>query len=237
MGYCKMLLLHPIIRLLSALLILIAIFLTSSIVELALVYTPVILLVLVSRVSLNHIRFIAYVTVPMLLALLLVWGWALGSRQVPIPHKSGVEYAFFLWLRIVSWGGVLQFLFVPLARQPFQLKGFLDHTGLSGLLGTLIIASIVFLPEMRRRMGQIIDARRAQGCSVRGLKGLKDLPTLLMPLISSLLDSAAKRAELWSHRGLLTPGRGPSLEVAYSVPLSGFVFVCALATCILVFLV
>ena len=38
---------------------------------------------------------------------------------------------------------------------------------------------------------------------MRGLRGLYDLPGLLMPLVSSLLDAALQRAELWSHRGVL----------------------------------
>lgn len=231
-----MLHLHPIIRLLSALLIVVAIFLARSMAGLILVYSFVILLLLVSRVSLNHFRFVAYVTMPILLALVVLWGWVIDSQQVPFSYKTGVNYALFLWLRIVSWGGMLQFLFLPLIEHPSHLKSFLDRTGLRGVFGILIITSIIFLPEMRRRLGQIIDARHAQGNSLRGLKGLKDLPSLLMPLVSSILDSAAKRAELWSHRGILESGRGASREIAYNIPLSAFFLMYAFASCVMVLL-
>lgn len=231
-----MLYIHPIIRLLSTLLLVVSIFLTKSLMGLGSVYILTILLVMSSHISLNHFRFIIYITIPLLLALLLMWGWVIDPHQVPLFHKNGINYALFLWLRVVSWGGVLQFLFVPLITQPSHLKDFLDRTGLGGTFGILIIASIVFLPEMHYRLRRIIDARRAQGSPLRGLNGIKELPTLLMPLVSSLLDSAASRAELWSHRGLLKPGRCVDLKISYSLPLSAFVFIFSLASIISVVL-
>ncbi len=228
-----MLYIHPIIRLFGALLIVVSIFLTKSLVGLALVYTLVVSLVLLSRVALNHIRFVVFVTMPLLIALLILWGWLIDSHRVALSNANGKEYAVYLWLRIVSWGGVLQFLFVPLVEKPSHLKNFLHRVGLSGSLGTLIIASLVFLPEMHRRLSQIMDARRAQGNPFRGLKGLRDIPTLLMPLISSLLDSAAKRAEFWSHRGILETGRATVRENSYSGLQSAFLFVLSISSCII----
>ncbi len=234
-----MLSVHPISRLASALLIILAIFLAKSLTALISVYAFVVLAVLASRVGLTYVRFIAFVSMPLLLSLLVVWGWVIDPHKMPLSHQaeSGVNYAFFLWLRIAAWGGVLQFLFVPLVEHPSYLKGFLERTGLGGVSGTLIIAAIVFLPEMRRRIGQIIDARNAQGTPLRGLKGVRDVPTLLMPLLSSLLDTAAKRAELWSHRGLLAEGRGKSRELAYNRLLSTFLFLFALASCMMAVMV
>jgi energy-coupling factor transporter transmembrane protein EcfT len=231
-----MLSVHPISRLASALLIISAIFLAKTMATLITVYVFVFLTVLAARVTSSHLRFVVIVSTPLLLSLLVVWGWVIVPHQIPLPHKSGVSYAFFLWLRIVAWGGVLQFLFVPLVEKPSHLTDFLDRTGLGGLMGMLIIASIIFLPELRRRLGQILDARNAQGTLLRGLKGLREVPGLLMPLISSLLDSAVKRAELWSHRGILVKGRGASREIAYNGLMSIFLFLFALSSCMMVFM-
>ena len=139
---------------------------------------------------------------PLLVSLLLLWGLALQGRTPP-SQSSGVAYALFCWLRIVISGAVLQWLLLPPIQQPAYLKGFLRATGLGGAIGLLIVASITFLPEVRRRIARIVDARHAQGHSTRGLEGLRDLPHLLMPLVSSLLDAALHRADFWTHRGVL----------------------------------
>jgi len=231
-----MLSVDPIIRLVSAMLIVVTIFLTKSVLGLLLIYSLVLILLLSSRVILNHFRFVFYVTMPMLLALIILWGLIIDNRQIPLSNVSGIEYALFLWLRILSWGGVLQFLFLPLVEMPSHLNEFLRRAGLSGSFGTLIIASIIFLPEMRRRLSQIVDARRAQGIPLRGLKGVKDIPTLLMPLIASLLDSAAKRSELWSHRGILETVRGSEVDFFYSRLQGAFVLMLSIASCVSIFL-
>lgn len=198
-----MLLLHPIARLVCALLFVAAIFAAKTLLAISLVYLAVLFVVIASHVGTNHLRFVAFVTLPLLLALVVVWGWVVDPLQIPASHQSGFTYALFTWLRIVACGGALQFLFLPLIESPIQLKQFLERTGLSGSVGTLIVTSIVFLPEVRRRFLRIVDARKVQGNVVSGLRGLRELPTLLMPLVSSLLESATTRAELWSHRGIL----------------------------------
>lgn len=223
--------LHPIIRLTSALLLVGAIFLTKSMSGIVGCYLLVIILIMYSQVIKKHLRFVFYVSLPMLLALLIMWGWIVDIHKVPEPFTNGVTYAFFAWLRIISWGGVLQFVFIPLVEKPAYLRSFFDKTRLNGKFGILIIASIVFLPEMQRRLYQIIDARHAQGKQLSGLKGLIDLPTILMPLISSLLDSASKRAELWSHRGVLETGKGVRQDIVYSDTLSTILFLSTLVLC------
>lgn len=234
MGFFNMLRLHPVIRLISVLLMVAAVFLSEKITTLLPVYALVLTAVLVSHISANHLRFVFFITTPLLIALLLVWGWLIDASQVSAPHQSGIHYAFFLWLRIVASGGLLQCLFIPLIEQPAYLKIFLERTGSGVALSTLILSSITFLPEIRRRVGRITDARRAQGYSLRGLKGLRELPTLLMPLVSSLLDTAAQRAEFLSHRGILDRGHGTAREIDYSIPLSTLALVVAMAAFITV---
>lgn len=237
MGFFNMLRLHSVIRLISVLLIVAAVFLSESITTLLPIYAVVLTAALVSNVSVSHIRFIIFITTPLLIALLVVWGWLIEARQVPLPHQSGIYYAFFLWLRVIACGGLLQCLFIPLIEQPAHLKEFLERIGTGVALSTLILSSITFLPEIRRRVGRITDARRAQGQSLNGLKGLKELPMLLMPLVSSLLDSASQRSELWAHRGILERGHNVNREINFSSPLSMLVLVVALSTFITVSLV
>lgn len=210
-----MLRLHPVARLLAVLLTVAAALLARSLDGLAPALLVVTAAVAISGVGTSFLRFAGIATTPILLALLLVWGYFMDPGKLPAPHASGVEYAIFLWLRVVICGGAFQFLFIPLLAHPTNLKDFLDRTGLQGWLGTLIMSSVVFIPEVGRRLTQVIDARRAQGRKLSGLRGLREVPTLLMPLVASLLDSSVKRAEVWAHRGVLNRGNRFGLESAY----------------------
>jgi len=209
-----MLLLHPLIRLACAVVFVAAIFLARDLMAASLIYLAILFLLTISNSASPHMRFVAFVTAPLLVALAILWGWIIDPHQIPAPHPNGLSYAVFLWLRIVAVGGILQFLFLPLITSPNHLRDFLERTGLSGSAGTLIVTSIVFLPEVRRRFLRIVESRKAQGHVVSGIRGLLELPTILMPLVSSLLDSATTRAELWSHRGILN--RKPACVVDHS---------------------
>jgi len=222
---------HPLAGLVCAVCLVVAVFIAKSVTALCLIYALVLLAVISTAVVRNHWRFVVFVTLPILLALLLVWGYVVEPANVPATHTSGFSYAVFCWLRIVAVGGTLQVLLLPLVTQPAQLRRFLERTGMGGTVGILIVGSILFLPEVKRRLGIIIDARRAQGHVVSGIKGLWHLPSILMPLVASLLDSASKRAELWSHRGVLHRRIADSADLPYSPSQSAVVLVMALAAC------
>jgi len=168
---------------------------------------------------------------------LLVWGFVVDRNMIPSQHPNGVSYATFTWLRIVACGAVLQSLFIPLIDRPTELRRFLAKNGLSGTIGTLVITSVIFLPEVRRRLDRIIDARKANGFPVSGFSGLRQLPSLLMPLVSSLFESADKRAELWSHRGVLARERAVIDTVAYTLVPSIFALLLSTAMLVMVMII
>lgn len=202
-----MLAIHPWARLAGAISMLCAVFIAGSLYYLAGVYALVVIAVLAMRAGRDHLSFVLTLTTPLLLALLLVWGVLVAPGDVPRPDFDGPTYAVFTWLRFVACGGVLQACFLPLIAKPQYLKSFFSACRLPASLSILLVAAIVFLPEVRRRLARIIDARRAQGHRLAGIEGLRELPSLIMPLVSSLLDSATRRAEFWSHRGVLTRSR------------------------------
>jgi energy-coupling factor transporter transmembrane protein EcfT len=225
-----MLLLHPTARLAVAALVIAAIFIANTLAMVAILYAFVLAAVWTAQAGRGHFRFVTYIGLPLLAALLLVWGWAADARQIPLGFDSGISYALFNWTRIAACAGVLQCLFLPLIEHPTHLKNFVVRTGLSGQCGTLIVTAIIFLPEVRRRLSGIIEARMAQGYAVTGFAGLRQLPAVLMPLVASLLDSATKRAEFWGHRGILQHRLQMSEAEPYSWPWSavaiGFGLVC-----------
>lgn len=229
-----MLRVHPLARLLCGCGLIAAVFMAPSITRLALAYSVTCAALVATRVVYLHIRFVCFIGLPLLLALLLVWVVAVDPTRIPSPHTSGVEFALFNWLRITACAGVMQALFHPLVEHPARLKDFLARAGMPQALSTIIVASLIFLPEVRRRLGMIVEARKAQGHGLTGVRGVLQLPTLLVPLVASLLASATKRAQFWEHRRILqdTHRKGDvftysasQTAIAVTISLSAFAFV------------
>jgi energy-coupling factor transporter transmembrane protein EcfT len=191
---------HPFARLITAAALLLAIFLAGGDKPLLLVYALVVVILMATRQMYAHCKFLLWIGGPILIALIVVWGIAIPSAEP--DSLSSLSRVWVSWLRIVSCGGTLQALFLPLVEKPQHLRNFLAATKINGAIGMLLISSIVFIPEIRRRLTQLIDAHKAQGHEMSGLAGVRLLPHMLMPLISSLLDSSVRRAEFWEHRGV-----------------------------------
>lgn len=196
-----MLQLHPYARVTTAMLIAVTAFLLRKPEHLAALYALVVLAAFGAGIGIRHFRFVATVGLPLLVALLIVWGVINPPRAA--GQLSGIAFALASWLRIVILGGVFQWLMLPLANHPVHLKAFLQQLRLPPSSGALLVAPILFLPEIRRRLGRIVDARRAQGLPSRGLAGARALPAMITPLVASLLESSLARSELWSHRRVL----------------------------------
>jgi energy-coupling factor transporter transmembrane protein EcfT len=193
--------LHPYARLTTAILAAVTAFLLYRPEHLAALHALVVLAACGAGIGSRHLRFVATVGLPLLVALLIVWGVINPPRAA--GQLSGVAFALASWLRIVILGGVFQWLMLPLANHPVHLKAFLQRLRLPSSSGALLVAPILFLPEIRRRLGRIVDARRAQGLPSRGLAGARALPAMITPLVASLLETSLARSELWSHRRVL----------------------------------
>jgi hypothetical protein len=225
MDLAKLLNVHPLARAVSALLFSVAAFSTHRLPVLATIYAWLFIAILWADLVRPHTRFVAFVTAPLLVALLIVWGVILGKS--PVSGMSGYDYAAATWARLVICGGAFQWLILPLVNNPSRLQGFLASLGISRTLGTLIISPIIFLPEVRRRLNMIVDARKAQGHKVSGIAGLLAIPAMLGPLVASLLDGAMARAELWEHRGLLSSEKTIVQTFDYSIGQSAVILIAA----------
>lgn len=205
---------HPYTRLLSAILIAVAAFSNYRLGLLAGVYCILGVGLCFAGLAQQHLRYVVLITGPILVALLVVWG--LIAKAAPVLGVSGVEYALVTWVRISIVGGAFQWLVLPLTERPILLRGFLDTLGMKGAFATMIITPIIFIPEVRRRALMIVDARKAQGHRATGLSGLLAIPTMLGPLVASLLDGAIARGELWEHRNLLNADTRTLPKITYS---------------------
>ncbi|MEA3044666.1 MAG: hypothetical protein QOH47_2504 [Sphingomonadales bacterium] len=194
-----MLALHPIIRLAATLILCVAAFLVDRAASALCLYAIVAAGAAVAGVARPHLRFLL-ATLPLLAALLVIWALAAPPAA---GWRSGVEVAFLFWIRICILSGSFQWLLLPLVEAPLHLKAFLAHLRLPAWATLLLITPIVFLPEVRRRIDRVVEARKAQGLPATGLRGLRALPEMMSPLVASMLEGALGRSELWSHRNLI----------------------------------
>jgi energy-coupling factor transporter transmembrane protein EcfT len=196
--------LEPRARLVSALLLLVAALAAQSLTAALVVYGAALVAVVRMGVVRSHSRFVGLAALPLLVALLVLWGWLMPANH-PARYSSGVTYALAGWLKIVSCGAVIQALMIPLINQPAELHRFLQETRIPAVLAQVLVTAVIFIPEVGRRLNRLTDARAAQGFPNDILARISSLPRLLSPLVSSLIDTATRRAEFWSHRGVLEP--------------------------------
>lgn len=227
-----MLQVHPWVRGFATAAVVVAVFLTRALQDVLGIYVVTLLGAAVAGVLTHHLQLVLKLSLPLLAALLLVWGVVLPATQVPVQGMGGFEYAFFIWARFLCCGAALQVAMLPLFMNPLHLRVFLAACRIPHWLAVTMIGAIVFMPEIGRRFRQLVDARRAQGLSLRGFRGVREIPWLVMPLVSSLLEAALARAEFWSHRGVLEANLRGSDDQAVSLAQS---LVCALvaATCLM----
>ena len=217
---------EPVLRLIGVFLLIAAAFINVTILQISVIYFVLLGLLSISNVVKEHAKFVLFFGLPIGCALWIIWGWA--NTTTSTAGLSGTQYAFRSWVRILICAGSVQFLFLPILAKPVLFKRFVQKLRLPQSISILTLSSVFFLPEIRRRISMIFDARKAQGFKTSGIAGLRSLPVVLMPLVSSLLLSSIQRGQLWSHRNVLDIDAALD-ETTYSKPLSyTFVFVALL---------
>lgn len=191
-------------RLLSTFLLLAAALVAKSLPAACAAYGFALLAVIATGTLRQHARFVGLAALPLLAALLVLWGWLMPQAH-PAGYSTGPAYALSTWLKIVSCGAVVQALMIPLIDRPAYLHQFLEDTRMPPPLAQVFVTAVIFIPEVGRRLNRLTEARAAQGYPNHLLARVVSLPQLLAPLVSSLIDTALRRAEFWSHRGVLTP--------------------------------
>lgn len=209
-----MLTLHPFVRLLAPLALGSTAFWIQKLPAMTVLYAVVMAGLVGAKLWRQHLLFLLS-TVALLAALLLIWGWAVQPGGI-----EGTQHALRLWLRICIIGGAFQWMFLPLVGAPLHLRMFMDDVRLPRWASLLLMTPVLFLPEIRRRIDRVVEARKAQGFPASGFAGLRALPAMISPLIASLLETSLGRAELWSHRNLLAADYARPAGAANSMELS-----------------
>ncbi len=203
--------LHPGVRIAALALLLGAAFLAQRAIAVCVPYGVILLLLGLAGLLRKHAAFLLFAMTPLFIALFGVWGVVLGHGP---GGEAGFTYALTTGLRVAALGGLFQWFLLPLFARPASLRDFLYRIRAPASFAALLVAPVVFLPEVQRRISRVVDARKAQGRRVRGLAGLVMLPQMLTPVVASLLESAMVRAELWDHRGYLVTAYRPGAKPA-----------------------
>jgi energy-coupling factor transporter transmembrane protein EcfT len=197
---------HPIVRMLSGALGVLAAFLTSDLWLLIAAVAAISTLVVIAGIGKRYASLCLRVFLPLAAGLLLVWGGVMGAPPgSPIGSNriGGLMFATLVVLRLVVASGISQLCI--LAIPSHELPQVLSVCGIKGDLLASVVAAFVLVPELELRTQQVLTARYARGLSKnRNSWGLvAHIPMLLRPVLTWTLRSAVQRSELWSQRRLI----------------------------------
>jgi energy-coupling factor transporter transmembrane protein EcfT len=198
---------HPIARGLAVLIAATGSILVREPVALALFWLAVLVPLLVhTGIIRAHIRFVCGIVLPVAAALFLVWGWIVAAPPGAPPGSdpaAGLRFAATTSLRLAVLGGVWQSCFLTLPSS--ALAATLRCWGLQGEALVVVLGSFAVVPELTIRSRQVIVARVARGfiSDARWWSRIRQVPSLLPPLVAWVLRSSVQRGEQWRHRGML----------------------------------
>lgn len=185
----------------------ISLFIASSPVNLFFAWLALMLpMVMLTGISRVHFRFLALVTAPITILLIIVWGYLVGAppnKPFQSDPNGGIIYAATIAIRLMLIGGIFQLTFSTIPQE--RIPKLLSDWGIPKTVAVIILVTLSLLPEVHRRTNQLLDAYRARGLLKRGfVNKLSAIPKLLIPLIAWTFRTAIQRSEFaWGQRKLL----------------------------------
>lgn len=129
--------------------------------------------------------------------------------------REGVEFALLIIGRLSAV--ITAMLMIFTTTHPKKLTDALMQKGMSNKLAYVFIAALQFIPQMRQRSMQILDAQQSRGLdtSANLLRRLRAIVELLSPLLISTLISTRTRALALESRGFT---RASERTYVYTIP-------------------
>ncbi len=172
-----------------------------------------------SRVFWSVTKVTLVIGVPLLLILLPVQGLFYPDNQTPmyvfetvpvvgslIFWREGIMFALLILTRLAAV--IVAMMLLVNTTHPKKLTDALMRKGMSNKFAYVFIAALQFVPQMRRRSEQILDAQQARGLdtSANLFRRVKAIVELLSPLLISTLISTQTRALALESRGFSRTG-------------------------------
>lgn len=166
--------------------------------------------------------------VPLMLILLPVQALFYPGNQTPLYvvrglpivgvltiWREGTMFALLVLARLVAI--IIAMMGMVTTTHPKKLTDALMQKGMSNKFAYVFIAALQFIPQMRRRSRQILDAQRSRGLdtSANLYRRVKAIVELLSPLLISTLIATQTRALALESRGFTRSGERTYL---YDIP-------------------
>jgi energy-coupling factor transport system permease protein len=210
--------LHPLTKLVGALLLLLAAFLLPRL------YTPVALFCLVLLLATSAgvgnalFRAVFRILLPIIISLFIIQGLLFppaGGAPLPIGpftlRTTGLEFAFLTSTRLLTATAAI--FLVLQTTHPGDLVFALTERGLPRSIGYILLVSLQIVPTMSARATAILEAQRSRGLETeRGLLRARALVPLLGPLVVGALVDVEQRAMALESRAYNAPGPKTSLR-------------------------
>ena len=148
---------------------------------------------------------VAIAVLPIGIMAFFVWGFLVGAPPgLPVGSdpRGGMEFGTMIGFRVAVLASITQLCLLTIPTD--QLAVTFRRFGLRGEALVVILVSYTIIPELRLRMSQVITARTARG--LRGtsiLARVRDLTSMMLPVVAWTLRAAVQRADTWHHRKLL----------------------------------
>jgi hypothetical protein len=208
---------HPIVRIALPLLVVVALFITSSLSVLISGYALGLLpLFIVERKVKVHLRFLLYGVVPIVVTGFILYGVVLKVGG-DAWHELSVRGAKFLvGTTALQWA-----LTIPRTELTYTFKTW----GLRGSTLIVLLGSFTLWADLQKAANRIVTARLASGV-VGGRSPwimVRQLPLVLLPMVISMLRTSTVRSHSWNDKDIVElvstfePDARPS--IGYSVVL------------------
>jgi energy-coupling factor transport system permease protein len=165
---------------------------------------------------------------PLAVVLLVVQGLFYPGNETPLFTLSGVPIigTVIVWQEGVRFAltvlfqllvAILAMLATIVTSHPQRLTTALMEKGMPRKLAYVFMSALQFVPRIRQRSQQIIDAQQARGLNTRAnlRRRLRALVDLLSPLLISELIAAQTRALALKARGF---NRSDTQTYLYDIP-------------------
>jgi len=214
--------LHPLTKLVGALLVAVAVTLYPRPPLLLGALALLVLVALTTGVARRLFVIALGLLLPLVVSLFLIQG-------VLFPPAGAVAFATFGPFRLTYEGLLfaaliagrlltiaIALLLVLLTTHPADLVAALTGAGLPRSVGYALLVALQIAPDMVARAGAILDAQQSRGLAVgRGIARLRALPALVGPLLVGALGDVEERAMAIEARAFLGSGPKSSLRVLH----------------------
>lgn len=188
----------------------------------------VVVVVVAAGVGRDVLRAGAVIGTPLALILLIVQGFFYPRNEIPLVAVGGVPFigTVTLWREgvLFALGVVFQLLVAIVAMlttiatsHPRKLTVALIEKGMPRKLAYVFMSALQFVPRIRGRSQDIVDAQQARGLDTRGSvrRRMRALVDLLSPLLISELIAAQTRGLALEARGF---NRSDPQTIIYTIP-------------------